>query len=152
MIKQKSPSEFGNIPTSKLWGLYILSDSWVNCVLPAACAVCNHNLATKLSTKTRSHLGRKFAPTDLAKKAKHAIAIDLLLFPGGTFPIIKVLAAASQELSTTNIQIENLYNKLTFRGTFGPWSCGSLSKIFGRCPMALLYSTFYKQWNQFISC
>ena len=88
----------------------------MNCVLPAACAVCNHNLATKLSTKTRSHLGRKFAPTDLAKKAKHAIAIDLLLFPGGTFPIIKVLAAASQELSTTNIQIENLYNKLTLGG------------------------------------
>ena len=85
----------------------------MNCVLPAACAVCNHNLATKLSTKTRSHLGRKFAPTDLAKKAKHAIAIDLLLFPGGTFPIIKVLAATSQELSTTNIQIENLYNKST---------------------------------------
>ena len=91
----------------------------MNCVLPAACAVCNHNLATKLSTKTRSHLGRKFAPTDLAKKAKHAIAIDLLLFPGGTFPIIKVLAATSQELSTTNIQIENLYNMLTFRGDLG---------------------------------
>ena len=55
--------------------------------------VCNHNLATKLATttKTRSHLGRKFAPTDLAKKVRHAIAIDLLLFPGGTFPIIKVL-------------------------------------------------------------
>ena len=61
-------------------------------------------------------MGRKFAPTDLAKKAKHAIAIDLLLFPGGTFPIIKVLAAASQELSTTNIQIENLYTKLTLGG------------------------------------
>ena len=93
---------------------YCLIAEWtVYCLLPA---VCNHNLATKLSTKTRSHLGRKFAPTDLAKKAKHAIAIDLLLFPGGTFPIIKVLAAASQELSTTNIQIENLYNKLTLGG------------------------------------
>ena len=90
-------------------------------------------------------MGRKFAPTDLAKKAKHAIAIDLLLFPGGTFPIIKVLAAASQELSTTNIQIENLYNKLTFRGDF--WSMKlwkSKQNIWyldaQRCPMVNLLS------------
>ena len=44
---------------------------------------------------------------------------DVLVVSKGTFPIIKVLAAASQELSTTNIQIENLYNKLTLGGTFG---------------------------------
>ena len=67
----------------------------------------------------------------------------LLLFPGGTFPIIKVLAAASQELSTTNIQIENLYNKLTLGGP----KAHEIVRFKADCDWGLMIAALYFKFN-----